>query len=68
MVVTASKTSKSYIINIFHLQLSNFTFLHQERRTKSSNKHNIQHNELSKSYYSSEDSKEYIAHLLRIRL
>ena len=26
-VVTASKTSKSYVINQFHLQRSNFTFL-----------------------------------------
>ena len=27
MVVTASKTSKSYVINQFHFQRSNFTFL-----------------------------------------
>ena len=27
MVVTASKTSKSYLINQFHFQRSNFTFL-----------------------------------------
>ena len=27
MVVTASQTSKSYVINQFHFQRSNFTFL-----------------------------------------
>ena len=27
MIVTASKTSKSYVINQFHFQCSNFTFL-----------------------------------------
>ena len=35
MVVTASKTRKSYIINQFHFQRSNFTFLSQESLTES---------------------------------
>ena len=35
MVVTASKTSKSYVINQFHFQRSNFKFLQQESLTKS---------------------------------
>ena len=33
-----------------------------------SNKNNIQHNEISKNYCSSEESEEYITHLLRFRL
>ena len=35
MVVTKSKTSKSYVINQFHFQRLNFTFLQQESLTKS---------------------------------
>ena len=35
MVVTASKTSKSYVINQFHFQRSNFAYLQQESLTKS---------------------------------
>ena len=35
MVVTASKTSKSYVINQFHFQRSNFPYLQQESLTKS---------------------------------
>ena len=34
MVVTASKTSKSYVINQFHCQRLNFTFLEQKSLTK----------------------------------
>ena len=35
MVVTASKTSKSYVINQFHFQRSNVAYLQQESLTKS---------------------------------
>ena len=66
-VVTASKTSKSYVINfIFNVRILHFC--NKKVLQRVSNKHNIQHNEISKSYYSSEESEEYITHLLHFRL
>ena len=68
MVVTPSKASKSCVSNQFHFQRSNLNFCNKKVLQKVSNKHNIQHNEISKSYYSLEESEEYITHLLRFRL
>ena len=61
MVLTAGKTSTSYVIDEFHFQPSNFIF-------RFCFIYNIQHNEISKSYYSSEESEKYVTYLLRFQL
>ena len=50
MVVTASKTSKSYVINfIFNVRILHFC--NKKVLQKVSNKHNVQHNKISKRYH-----------------
>ena len=68
MVVTASKTSKSYVLINFTFNVRISHFCNKKVLQRISNKHNIQHNEILKSYCSSEESDEYITHLLRFRL
>ena len=62
MIITASKRSKNYVlINfIFNVRILHFC-------DKKALKDNTQNNEISKSYYSSEESEEYITHLLRFQ-